>query len=88
MIDMKFLLASCIVLSLTACSGNASTSASKTDNDSNGNGKKENITNAPQAAKLDTARYDQLMQHLANGDTTGRWPVKNSPYPNQAPLFL
>lgn len=30
---------------------------------------------------LDTAQYDKLMTHLANGDTTGRWPVKNSPYP-------
>lgn len=30
---------------------------------------------------LDSARYDQLMTYLANGDTSGRWPVKNSPYP-------
>lgn len=29
---------------------------------------------------LDTAKYDQLMQYLANGDTSGRWPVKG-PYP-------
>lgn len=25
---------------------------------------------------LDTARYDSLLQYLANGDTTGRWPTK------------
>ncbi len=30
---------------------------------------------------LDKARYDSLMKRLANGDTTGRWPVKNTPYP-------
>ena len=30
---------------------------------------------------LDTARYDQLMNYLANGDTTGRWPVKHA-YPH------
>jgi hypothetical protein len=30
--------------------------------------------------KLDTARYDALMKYLANGDTTGRWPVKHA-YP-------
>ncbi|MFL5774138.1 MAG: hypothetical protein ACJ75F_13335, partial [Flavisolibacter sp.] len=29
---------------------------------------------------LDTARYDQLQNYLANGDTTGRWPVKHQ-YP-------
>jgi hypothetical protein len=33
------------------------------------------------APTLDTAKYDQLMNYLANGDTTGRWPVKNAPYP-------
>ena len=25
---------------------------------------------------LDTAKYNRLMTYLANGDTTGRWPVK------------
>lgn len=31
--------------------------------------------------KLDTAQYDQKVLALANGDTTGRWPVKHQPYP-------
>jgi hypothetical protein len=30
---------------------------------------------------LDKAKYDTLMKKLAHGDTTGRWPVKNTPYP-------
>src|SRR6185503_1555906 len=30
---------------------------------------------------LDKHLYDSLMKRLANGDTTGRWPVKNAPYP-------
>lgn len=30
---------------------------------------------------VDKAVYDQKMLELANGDTTGKWPVKNSPYP-------
>lgn len=29
---------------------------------------------------LDTAKYDQLMKYVANGDSSGRWPVKG-PYP-------
>lgn len=29
---------------------------------------------------LDTARYDEKVEHLVNGDSSGRWPVK-SPYP-------
>ncbi|TSD67136.1 hypothetical protein FFF34_007005 [Inquilinus sp. KBS0705] len=32
-------------------------------------------------ATLDTARYDSLMTRLANGDKTGKWPVKKAPYP-------
>jgi len=30
---------------------------------------------------LDTLRYDSLMRKLANGDKTGRWPVKHAPRP-------
>lgn len=30
---------------------------------------------------LDTLRYDSLMHKLANGDKTGRWPVKKAPRP-------
>ncbi len=29
----------------------------------------------------DTAKYNALMLKLANGDTTGKWPVKPQPYP-------
>jgi hypothetical protein len=30
---------------------------------------------------IDKKVYDSLMKRMAHGDTTGRWPVKNSPYP-------
>jgi hypothetical protein len=30
---------------------------------------------------LDKALYDTLMKRMAHGDTSGRWPVKNAPYP-------
>ncbi|RZK50391.1 MAG: hypothetical protein EOO99_01750 [Pedobacter sp.] len=30
---------------------------------------------------IDTAKYNSLSKALANGDTTGRWPVKNDVYP-------
>jgi len=38
---------------------------------------------APKAERnpIDTAKYNQLITKLANGDTTGKWPVKNQPYP-------
>lgn len=50
-----------------------------------GSSKKDSTTasqNDPaHAATLDTAKYNSLMKYLANGDTTGRWPVKNAPLP-------
>jgi hypothetical protein len=33
------------------------------------------------SARLDTAKYDSLMLKLANGDHSGRWPVKKAPLP-------
>lgn len=30
---------------------------------------------------VDTAKYNQLIKANANGDTTGKWPVKNQPIP-------
>ena len=30
---------------------------------------------------IDTAKYKAMLTKLANGDTTGRWPVKNQPVP-------
>lgn len=32
-------------------------------------------------APIDTALYNKKLKELANGDTTGKWPVKNQPYP-------
>lgn len=36
---------------------------------------------APQKPSLDTTTYNRLLNYMANGDTTGRWPVKNAPLP-------
>ncbi|WP_110831330.1 hypothetical protein [Pedobacter nutrimenti] len=30
---------------------------------------------------IDTLKYNALLKDLANGDTTGKWPVKKQPYP-------
>ena len=43
--------------------------------------KKSKDTSLNTQAALDTARYDSLMMKLANGDKSGRWPVKKTPYP-------
>lgn len=38
-------------------------------------------------ATLDSARYDSLVARLANGDKTGKWPVKKSPYPKAGAIL-
>lgn len=44
-----------------------------------GKGKKD--TTVKTLATIDTMRYDSLMKYLANGDKTGKWPVKKVPVP-------
>jgi hypothetical protein len=36
---------------------------------------------------LDKKLYDSLSKRLANGDTSGRWPVKNAPYPGDGAIL-
>lgn len=38
------------------------------------------IATPPSSLTLDTALYNALTQHMVNGDTTGKWPVKHD-YP-------
>ncbi|RYY88028.1 MAG: hypothetical protein EOO15_10160 [Chitinophagaceae bacterium] len=72
------------VLALMACNGQGNSGTAK-GADTTGKGATKTVAAAPGTAEsrqagLDTARYDSLMRHLANGDTSGRWPVKG-PYP-------
>ena len=38
-------------------------------------------------ATLDTVRYDSLVNRLAKGDKTGKWPVKKAPYPQPGAIL-
>lgn len=42
---------------------------------------------APKPAPIDTMQYDKKMTEVANGDTTGRWPVKGLPYPHKGAIL-
>jgi len=42
---------------------------------------KETLVEEEVIPVMDTAMYTQKMLALANGDSTGRWPVKNQPFP-------
>jgi hypothetical protein len=45
------------------------------------------ISAAASVLAIDTADHDRKMLYLANGDTTGKWPVKGAPYPLPGAIF-
>lgn len=64
------------LFALAACSNNG-----KKQNADKGSTDKDPSVKTEASATLDTAKYNELMQYIANGDTTGKWPVKNAPLP-------
>ncbi len=64
-----------MTLSIVGCDSKDATGKHKTEK------KKHDKKEEPTVAVTDTAAYSKKIQALANGDTTGRWPVKNQPYP-------
>lgn len=76
----SLLLLSCLSTLLMNCNGSASTT--KNGAESAINTKKNN--NLP---AVDTLAYQQKLKFLANGDTTGKWPVKKQPYPNAGAIL-
>jgi len=89
----------CGLIVLTACNNGRSDSNKKTDSSAAApgtaataakSGPATDTTIAPQPATpsgpLDTALYNKLLVHLANGDSSGRWPVK-AVYPNPGAIL-
>jgi hypothetical protein len=72
------LLPTLFALVILSCNNNSKSPKTAAAHDSTG---KEQQSPQGTSATLDTAKYNQLMNYLANGDTTGRWPVKHAPYP-------
>ena len=74
-LNMKNCIPLLALLVLIACNNEAK--EVKSSNYDSVPGKQENVQKGP---TLDTALYDRLQAYLANGDTSGRWPVKHE-YP-------
>jgi hypothetical protein len=73
------------LLSFAACNSSSPKTAKAKDS---ANALTETVISAAQTSqKLDTAKYNQLLKYLANGDSSGRWPVKNQPYPQAGALL-
>jgi hypothetical protein len=69
-------------LLFTACNNDPKKEGNKTDSSATVKSENEQAPQRDYSAKnaLDTAKYNAIMNALANGDTSGKWPVK-APYP-------
>jgi hypothetical protein len=61
-----------------ACN-NSTNAATETASHHDSTGKEPKVPGA--STSLDTAKYSQLILENANGDSSGRWPVKTAPMP-------
>jgi hypothetical protein len=69
-----------LLIAVSACNG---TDSKATTNDKTGDTNK-NAAVVPEeeiVKPVDSAQYFKLQKYLANGDTTGKWPVKNDVVP-------
>ncbi|TZF83026.1 hypothetical protein FW774_12025 [Pedobacter sp. BS3] len=79
----NIILATVAIVLFTNCKGNnTAKSAGKVKNSADST-KADTVQAAAPAnyPPIDTADYNKRVKALANGDTTGKWPVKNQPYP-------
>lgn len=72
---MKYFFGFIALAFIFSCANNSNSAPAAADSNTKAETAKDNS-----GPKLDTALYDRLQQHLANGDTSGRWPVKHD-YP-------
>src|SRR5688500_18211685 len=69
----------------SACANDNANAAGMQNKTILADGKSDTAEN-PAAATIDTALYNEISVRLANGDTSGRWPVKG-PYPKAGALL-
>ena len=81
----RLVVAVCLPFIMNACSSGEANTANAQTSDSTAKPKVEEKPAVADVTKpsltLDSALYDRNNLHLANGDSSGRWPVK-TPYPN------
>jgi hypothetical protein len=83
-----FLAGVCVLVVVSACNNGRSQAAKSDDTAAKAAAPKtDTVAPAPSVAgPLDTALYNKLLVHLANGDSTHRWPVRTA-YPNPGAIL-
>lgn len=73
----KLLIAGFTLAQISCTSNNSNTQQASGGDSAQASEKNATPTADAAAPKLDSVKYRQLVQYLANNDTTGRWPVKD-----------
>jgi len=80
------ILATVIIVVFSYCTQNSSSATGKTAKKDSTEAlqtieEKADTTHIIQYPPIDTALYNAKVKSLVNGDSSGKWPVKNQPYP-------
>lgn len=77
-----------ISIILINCNGNDKSSKSQSSQENQSVIKEKTIVEKDIIRQpMDSVLYDSLLLYTANGDTTGRWPVKNQPVPLEGAIL-
>lgn len=76
-----------VSFSIIACNGNSTKADGKKIITSDSTNTSEEVKEVDTNSSIDTAKYFALQKALANGDTTGLWPVKNQPIPSSGAIL-
>ncbi|HTR28522.1 MAG TPA: hypothetical protein VMH27_04590 [Puia sp.] len=83
-----FVAGACGLVIVSGCNNGSSQAAKAGDTSAKSASSKKDTTAPPAASAgpLDTALYNKLLVHLANGDSSGRWPVRTA-YPKPGAIL-
>lgn len=74
-------------LALSGCGSSSASPEMATDSTKTAKATTNKATDSNSRKAVDPAEYDRLMNYLANGDTTGRWPVKGAAAPQAGAIL-
>ncbi len=74
-------------LAFSSCGSSSATKEANSDSTKTAKTSSKQSTDSNNRKPADAAEYNRLMTYLANGDTTGRWPVKAAAMPQSGAIL-
>ena len=74
-------------LAFSSCGSSSATNEANPDSTKTAKASSKQSADSNTRKPADAAEYNRLMTYLANGDTTGRWPVKDAAMPQAGAIL-